>query len=259
MSAGQLLGWHVTQTYNMYQSLAPGAAMYAWSDMFDPFHNAIPNYYYVEGNIAGSWTGLPSNVTIMNWNLWDLKNSLTWFAGKNSQQPTRFRQIIAGYYDTGDGAAAATAELSAAQGIPGVAGLMYTSWVPDYSQMQAFATAAKNSWPSYLASLATNVSGQVKVTQNGFARNHATGLWVATMTVKNTSASSIAGPIEVAMTNLTAGVTMTNSSGTFNGSPYITVSAGPLAPGASVSVSIQFSNPSNGFISYTPVSYSGGF
>jgi len=40
--------------------------------------------------------------------------------------------------------------------------------------------------------------------------------------------------------------------------PYITASAGALAAGASANVPIQFMNPSNGFITYTPVIYSGG-
>jgi hypothetical protein len=258
MTPGQLLGWHVGQTYNLFQSLAPGAPMYVWSDMFDPYHNAHTNYYYVEGDIAGSWAGLPPNITVMNWNLGNLTNSLTWFSGLNPQQTTPYRQIIAGYYDSGNGTTAATQEVSAALGIPGVAGLMYTTWVGDYSQMQAFASTVKSNWQSYISSLATNVSGQVSVTQTGFARNHATGLWVSTVTVKNTGGSSIAGPLEVVLTSLTAGVTMTNNTGTFGGSPYITVSTGSLAPGASASVSIQFANPSNGFIGYTAATYSGG-
>lgn len=53
------------------------------------------------------------------------------------------------------------------------------------------------------------------------------------------------------------GVTMTNNTGVF-GFPYITVSAGSLAPGALASVAIQFMNPLNEFINYTPVSYPGG-
>lgn len=101
------------------------------------------------------------------------------------------------------------------------------------------------------------VSSQVSVTQNGFVRNRATGLWTATLTVTNTSSAPIAGPVQVVLGNLTAGVTMTNNTGVF-GYPYITVSAGTLAPGASASVSIQFTNPSNGLINYTPVTYSGG-
>ena len=104
------------------------------------------------------------------------------------------------------------------------------------------------------------VSPQVSVTQTGFVRNRATGIWSATMTVTNTGGSAIAAPIQVVLNNLTAGVTMTNNTGLRNGSPYITVvSSGSLAPGASVSVVIQFSNPGNGFIGFTPETDSGTY
>jgi predicted extracellular nuclease len=102
-----------------------------------------------------------------------------------------------------------------------------------------------------------DVTGSVSVTQTGFGRNRLTGIWAADMTVTNTGVSSINGPVNVVLTNLPANVTMTNQTGIYNGSPYITVSAGTLAPGASATVSIQFTNPSNGFINYTPVTYSG--
>ena len=105
----------------------------------------------------------------------------------------------------------------------------------------------------------TDISSQVSVTQTGFGRNRATGVWSATMTVTNTSGAAISGPIQVVLTALPAGVTMVNNTGTRNGNPYITVSAGALAPGATVSVTIQFMNPSNGFITYTPVTDSGTF
>jgi hypothetical protein len=107
------------------------------------------------------------------------------------------------------------------------------------------------------AANSVNVSGQVSVTQTGLSRNRGTGLWTGTMTVTNTSGAAIAGPVQVVLTNLTPGVTMVGNTGMFNGSPYIMVSAGALAPGAAASVMIQFSNPSSGFISYTPVTYSG--
>jgi len=107
-------------------------------------------------------------------------------------------------------------------------------------------------------SAATDVSGQVSVTQTGFGRNRATGVWTATMTVKNTSGVELPGPIQVVLTKLSSNATMVNKTGVVNGDPYITVSAETLAAGASASVSIQFMNPSNGFINFTPVTYSGG-
>ncbi len=153
MTPAQLLDWHVQQTMLLYQSLIPNAPMYVWSDMFDPYHNAVPDYYYAEGDLTGSWTGLPAGVTIMNWNLGNLVNSLTWFSGMNPNQTIPHQQIIAGYYDSGNGAASARREIGVASGIPGLMGLMYTSWNADYSQLQNFANAAIAAWPAYLNSL----------------------------------------------------------------------------------------------------------
>jgi hypothetical protein len=110
---------------------------------------------------------------------------------------------------------------------------------------------------SVVANFTQSVSSQVSVTQTGFGRNRATGLWSATLTVTNTGGTAINPPVSVALTALTPGVTMTNNTGTFHNSPYITVSTGTLAPGASASVLIQFQNPSNGFINFTPLTLSG--
>jgi hypothetical protein len=153
MTPGPLLAWSVGQSIQIYQSVMPSSPLYIWSDMFDPYANAVQNYFYVEGDLSGSWAGVPANVTIMNWNLNNLKNSLAWFSGQNSSQPIAHPQIIAGYYDGGDGTAAATSELVQAAGVPDVAGLMYTTWYDDYSQLANFANAAKAGWTTYLNSL----------------------------------------------------------------------------------------------------------
>jgi hypothetical protein len=104
-----------------------------------------------------------------------------------------------------------------------------------------------------------NISSRVSVTQAGFSRNHSTGLWSSTMTITNTGSTPINGPIQVELTSLSSNATMTDFTGTFNGSPYITVSSGALAAGASASVTIQFQNPSNGSITFTPVTVVGTF
>jgi hypothetical protein len=154
MSAGELLAWSVGQTVQIYQSALPGADLYVWNDMFDPYHNAKDHVFNVEGDFAGSWKGLPANVSIMNWNLGHLSESLAWFSGRDSRQPIAHRQMIAGFYDQGNGAAEASKELKAAAGVPGVVGLMYTTYADDYSQLQSFADGARAAWPDYLASLA---------------------------------------------------------------------------------------------------------
>jgi hypothetical protein len=157
LTAGGLLAWNVQETVQTLQGVwGPSTPFYFWDDMFSPYHNAVPNYYDVEGDLTGSWTGLPPGTIIMNWNLGNLTKSLTFFSGTDTTvtpaQPHAMQQIIAGYYDSGNGTQSATNELQAAMGIKGVVGLMYTSWVDDYSQLQAYATAAKAAWPAYKAS-----------------------------------------------------------------------------------------------------------
>ena len=89
----------------------------------------------------------------MNWDLDHLRDSLLWFSGTDTRQPTQHAQIIAGYYDTGNGAVAAQGELQAASGVPGILGFMYTTWNDDYSQLAGFANAVKSGWSSYRSSL----------------------------------------------------------------------------------------------------------
>jgi hypothetical protein len=252
LTPGQLLASHVANTYNLYHSLAPSASYYIWSDMFDPYHNAINDYYFVEGDIAGSWTGVPSAVTVMNWNLGNLANSLTWFSGLNSQQPTHFNQVIAGYYDSGDGAAAATQELQQAAGIPGVTGLMYTTWVPDYSQLQQFASAAKSNWASYLSTVVSNVTTQVSVTKTGVSLSRATGRYSQTVKLTNNGAALPAAAY--VLDSLPSGVAMYQPDGYTSaalpaGSPY--KEAGPIGAGASETFTIQFTRIGTPSIIYT--------
>ncbi len=105
-----------------------------------------------------------------------------------------------------------------------------------------------------------NVSNQVSVTTSGFLYNRVARTYNGTMTVTNTSASPIAGPIDVVLTVLTAGVTLANSNGSFNGDPYL-VAPGVtiLNPGQSATLTLTLSNPGNVRIDFTPVTYSGTF
>ena len=144
MTAGELLAWSLR---GLIATLPPNR-LYIWSDMFDPWHNARDHSYYVEGSLKGSWEGLPSSVTVMNWNGGEHRRaSLEWFAGRGNPQ------VIAGYYDPAahDGYRAARSELQAAMGIRGVRGLMYTTWTDDYSQLEAYAQGARAQWREYVA------------------------------------------------------------------------------------------------------------
>ncbi len=153
MSAGQLLAWSVGQTARAYRGFAPNMPLYIWNDMFDPYHDERENYFHVEGDLAGAEKGIPADVVIMNWNMGKLHESLQWFSGRDARQPVAHRQIIAGYYDTGNGGAAGKAELESAKGIPGIQGMMFTTWNDDYGQLESFAAAARAGWKGYVDSL----------------------------------------------------------------------------------------------------------
>ncbi|MBV9781901.1 MAG: Ig-like domain repeat protein [Acidobacteriaceae bacterium] len=77
-------------------------------------------------------------------------------------------------------------------------------------------------------------------------------------TITNTSGAAITGPIQLVLTNLPAGVTGANNTGTFNGSPYWTVTnSSALALGAALTVTVQLNYPSSTAVSTTPAVYTG--
>ncbi len=61
--------------------------------MFDPSHNAVKDFYLVNGDLAGSWEGLPQDMIIVNWNSGKPAQSLPFFADRGHVQ------VLAGYYD----------------------------------------------------------------------------------------------------------------------------------------------------------------
>jgi hypothetical protein len=94
------------------------------------------------------------------------------------------------------------------------------------------------------------------VRTTGFLFSRVTGAFSGTMTVTNTGGQAVTGTILVELLNLTPGVTLVNATGTSGGTPFIVVpGTGSLAPGQSVSVTVQFRNPANALINFTPVVY----
>ncbi|TFW21163.1 ExeM/NucH family extracellular endonuclease [Massilia arenosa] len=110
-----------------------------------------------------------------------------------------------------------------------------------------------------LAATFTDVTSAVQVARSGILLNRATGKYTGTVTIKNVSSAPITGPVQLQLNGLPAGVTLSNASGSHNGVPYITVTGGNLAPGASASVSTQFDNPGKVSIGYTSSVFSGTF
>jgi hypothetical protein len=105
-------------------------------------------------------------------------------------------------------------------------------------------------------------ASQIATTASGLAYSRVSKTFDGTVTITNTSGTTITTPtnFQVVLTALPSGVTLENSAGTFNQSPYITVpSVTSLMPGQSVSVQVQFQNSSGATINFTPEFYAGSF
>jgi hypothetical protein len=135
LAPGALLADNVRRCATILGEAIPGAEVAVWSDMFDPHHNAVKDYYLVNGTLEGSWEGLPSRVIIANWNGSHPRESLGFFAGRGH------KQVIAGYYD--DGLENFRTWDAAAKGVPGVAGFMYTTWQAKYDLLDAYGRAMR--------------------------------------------------------------------------------------------------------------------
>jgi phosphodiesterase/alkaline phosphatase D-like protein len=98
------------------------------------------------------------------------------------------------------------------------------------------------------------IDAGLPVARGGFTLDRRLNKLVQTVTVTNNTAAAYAGPVQIALTGLSANTDLSNKTGltatTLAGSPYITVAAGGLAPGASASVTLQFNVPVTGGVTY---------
>lgn len=110
-----------------------------------------------------------------------------------------------------------------------------------------------------------SVAAAVTIQRSGLRRNAATGRWLQQVTITNNSANNISGTLRLVFGGLSANASVFNPSGNTScaspaGAAFLTTPVGVgqvLAPGASVSVNVEFVNPTNGPINYTPAVYSG--
>ena len=100
----------------------------------------------------------------------------------------------------------------------------------------------------------SDVSGQISAATSGFVYSRASKLYIGTVTITNTGAA-ITGPVAVALNSLTSGVTLTNALGQYNSAPYTSITNSGLAAGASITIPLSFSNPSNAKINFNPVTF----
>ena len=99
---------------------------------------------------------------------------------------------------------------------------------------------------------------QIATTASGLAYSRVTQTFNGTVTIKNVSANSITAPLQLVLTGISAGVTLSDATNDLSGTPYLTIpGVNGLAPGNSLVVNVRFKNPSNTIIKFQPLVYSG--
>ena len=94
-----------------------------------------------------------------------------------------------------------------------------------------------------------------QLTQSGIVRDRRTGTYAQQFTITNNTNGTLTAPFYLVLDNLSSNATLVSPAGTTSnypplGSPYVQFPAGSLAPGASSSIVVQFTNPTNAAITY---------
>jgi hypothetical protein len=97
-----------------------------------------------------------------------------------------------------------------------------------------------------------DLTGSVGIVRSGLTVNRFTQKYTGTVTITNTGAAVLKGPLQFRLAGLTNGVTLDNATGVKDGVPYITLGEAELAPGQAATVTTTVSNPAKAAIGYSP-------
>lgn len=128
-----IFGECVTKMHAIIKKVRPDAVVYAWSDMFDPNHNARDNYYGCKGTFAGVWDLIPKDIVMCCWYRKKCELTVPFFTRHG------FRVLAAGYYDyDGSDAEKDRPWVDILNRTPGAKGFMYTTWQRKYDLLPVF-------------------------------------------------------------------------------------------------------------------------
>jgi aryl-phospho-beta-D-glucosidase BglC (GH1 family) len=118
-----------------------------------------------------------------------------------------------------------------------------------------FTTAKSTAAMDVYGAPTPNVAAPLKVTKQGFSLNRRTNRMVQKVQIQNPGATPITGPVYLVLDSLSENTTLANAAGTTSTfvpskSPYVLVSSGNLAANSSVTVTLEFTVPTSGGITY---------
>jgi hypothetical protein len=129
-AAAAILGENTLWLYKQVRAVNPKAQVLVWSDMYDPNHNAVKQYYLVDGSLENTWKYLPKDIGVVCWYFDKRRKSLDFFSGHGFK-------TVGAYYE-GDNLKDLEGWLEALDTTPGATGIMYTTWNNKYKLLASF-------------------------------------------------------------------------------------------------------------------------
>jgi hypothetical protein len=133
--AAEVIGDTTQWLFDQVHAVNPKAQVLVWSDMFDPNHNSVKQYYFVDGSLEDTWKYLPKDIEIMLWYFEKRDQSLSFFSSRG------FKTFAAAYYDANtldETKKNAEGWMDAMDKTPGATGIMYTTWDKNYKFLAPF-------------------------------------------------------------------------------------------------------------------------
>lgn len=132
LTMGQIYADAVTRLHGIVRKTHPGADILMWSDMIDPNHNAVAQYYNSRGGFVDVWKEIPKDITIVCWHDRKSELSMKFFSERG------FRTLAAAYYDESPAFEYSRRWRDLVHRTDGARGIMYTTWHRNYSDLPAF-------------------------------------------------------------------------------------------------------------------------
>ena len=141
MTPAEILGDNTQKCYNIIKERKPAAEVWVWSDMYDNYHNARDNYYFVNGDLTNSIDHVPDGLKFVNWNGREgiVQNSLKFFEERD------FHQISAPFYDNDEDQIRQWKLWT--KYTQNFEGMLYTTWANDFSYIPHFGEYSWNNAP----------------------------------------------------------------------------------------------------------------
>jgi hypothetical protein len=134
----QALGWSVNDFWDKIRTKHASADLLLWSDMFNPYQNAVDKYYLWKGDLTNAHSYISHPFKVYNWTTTSLRDAANWFSARYINQIISINVRGTGQVGFESYTASMTTTHDVLKGGPSLSGVGYTTWAYDYSHILDF-------------------------------------------------------------------------------------------------------------------------